>query len=88
MPARISIRRASGFAFRKERESWRRDPKRRQVDALNLVVNFLPVDRDVRRSFDAQFDQVALGADNFDDDATVDDDVLVGFAGEYEHESF
>src|SRR4030095_3184060 len=41
--------------------------------------------RNLGRRFDADFHKVALGADDLYDDAPVDDNVFVGFAGENKH---
>ncbi|MEY2410075.1 MAG: hypothetical protein QOF48_2745 [Verrucomicrobiota bacterium] len=53
--------------------------------ALDGIVNFLPVHRQFRRRLDAQFNGVAIDAQDFHDDVTVNDDALVYLAREDEH---
>ena len=49
---------------------------------------FLPMHRQFWRGLDAEFDRIALDAQDLHDDATVDDDAFVEFAGEDEHEIY
>jgi hypothetical protein len=57
----------------------------RLIVALNLVVDFLAVHRDVRRRFDAELDEVALGPHHLHHNSPIDDDVFVDLAGKHEH---
>jgi hypothetical protein len=76
--------RSLGFGF----QSWqlgRRLGQSLLVVLLNLIVNLLPMHRNMERSFDANFNRVAFQAHDFDGDVTVNDYTFAGFAGENEH---
>jgi len=57
------------------------------VALLDFVVDFLAMDGDVGRRFDADFYNVAVATNDFDFDASIDDDAFTNFSGEYEHGS-
>ena len=49
---------------------------------LNDIMNLLPMHRQFDRRLDPQFDRVLINAQDFDGDASIDDDAFVEFAGE------
>src|SRR5687768_16179647 len=51
------------------------------VALLNFVVDFLAVNRDVRRGFNAELHNVAIQPNDFNFDPSVYDDAFTNFAG-------
>src|ERR1700678_1850774 len=56
-----------------------------RVFALNDLINFLPVHRNLGGGFDAQPDFIAADIDDRNDNIVADDDALVALAGQNKH---
>jgi len=50
------------------------------LSSLDYLVNLFPVDRELNRGLDPQFDGVLVDAQDLDDDSSINDDAFVEFA--------
>jgi len=64
---------------------FRFEPAGAKVLALDRFVDFLAVDRDLRRRIDAEADLVAANVDDGDNDVITDNDAFVALSRQYKH---
>jgi hypothetical protein len=55
------------------------------VILLDLIIDLLAMHRDIDGRFNADFNEVAIEAHDFDCDAAINYDTFAGLAGEDEH---